>query len=334
MAIASVDRADAGRIALAEPPGPRSDAELSGSWGTRIRRLRFTRKYFAHLDTEFESLCSPKYKADNADAVAELRAHHARSPSWENNHRFEYIVMAGVDPLILRQRLALYRVRLKDLVGPEREEAMAASFAVPENADDAAERTIALGLLSEIQRMRHVRSEFEILRNRLFAMCLAMGLLLGASFSALVWEAIHQRHTYVPFHVLVAGLLGGYFSVLLRLGALRWCFEYNANYQQVDRLFWNIFSNFLLSMFEGAVGAFVLYTIFLAGILRGTLFPTFDTSTAGFETIFCQLPSSNSQLAMLLLWSIVAGFSERLVPDFLMSLTAEVKRTDAPKADG
>ena len=296
-----------------------------------IARQRFICTYFDQLNVEYETLCPTAYREQTLTLARQLRAQHAVQPSWALNHRFEHLVMAGVAPEVLDQRITIYRERLKTLLGPAAANSVDALFNVTGSVETR--RTMALGLLAEIQRLRHVRSEFERLRNRLLWCLLAA----GAFFAMVCFMLLHQRWQWLPpmVHVLAAGLLGGYFSVLLKLGALRFCLEYNSNYQQVDRLFWNISCNLLLSMFEGAVGALILYTIFLAGLLKGSLFPEFPSQEVGtLSELFWMSPTQNAEGAKLIVWCVIAGFSERLIPDFLSTLTQQVKHPRAAADSG
>jgi hypothetical protein len=298
------------------------DTGLFGYWTVSIQQRRFICKYFSHLDAEYEALCAEEYKRKVSGAVAALRAAHAERPGWDLNHRYEYLVMDGLPALVLRQRSVIYRERLLALLGDISLRPLAQAFPPVNNDDVDGERLTALGMLSEIQRLRNVRSEFERLRNRLFIVCLS---LLCVPFlvylvAAHLWPLLSLP---VWAYVGAAGLLGGYFSVLLRLGGLRWCAEYNANYQQVDRLFYNISANFGLSMLEGGVGATILYTLLLAGVLSGDVFPKFGTVAAGITQAMNTLPADGASTAKLLVWSVIAGFAERLVPDLLSSLTSD-----------
>lgn len=281
---------------------------------------------------EYEALCPAAYREQHANRVSQLRAQHAAQPSWETNHRFEYILVQGMVPAILQQRVAIYRQRLRVLIGSETAEALGHAFELPKDASTEALRDVALGLLCEIQRLRHVRSEFERLRNRLLVSMLTA----GALFGALCFYLLAHAWLAPIAHVLSAGLLGGYFSALLRLGALHWCMEYNANYQQVDRLFWNLLWSLGLSMFEGAVGALVLFTIFVAGLLKGNIFPEFATGEltgVNLSTLWWMVPPNSEQAAKLLVWCILAGFSERLIPDFLSTFSKRLEASSKPAAD-
>jgi hypothetical protein len=316
-------------VAPEEPrhqPVGRRDSPPHSARELARRRRSFVDRYFRQLDTEYEALCPAQYRAQTRDAVLELRAEQERWPNWENNHRFEYLITAGVPPVILTQRIQLYRERLRGLIGGERTDAVLAPFAASaQNARD--ERELALGMLSEIQRLGHVRGEFEKLRNRLLLAFVCTGAVFGTLFIALISFGELQWLPPVA-HVVFAGLIGGYFSVLLRMGSLRWNLEFNANYQQVDRYFGSLLASFLLAMFEGAVAAFVLYTIFLGGLLDGTFFPSFDQvplSKYELSQVFWVVPKDSSGGAKLLAWCILAGFSERMIPDTLSRLAKSVQ---------
>jgi hypothetical protein len=210
---------------------------------------------------EYESICSPEYRARTAVEVEKLRAASTVRPSWMLNHRLEYLVWLGLPPAILRQRALVHRARLLALAAPDAVSSFNEAFPLPSADPQQVEhlRTEGLGLLLEIQRLRHVQSEFARLRNRLLAVFVAPGVIF-------VYLAMRNAAMFdtMPLAELAAifGLLGGYLSVLLRASALRWSSAYAANYQQVDRLFWNASWNFFLSLLEGSLGAIVLYVAF------------------------------------------------------------------------
>jgi hypothetical protein len=289
---------------------------------------RFTAKYFVQLDVEFESLCPDAYRAKVEDEVQELRLANVANPGWHLNHRLEYVLMAGLPETILRQRAVIQRERLLGLVGAEGAAIFGEAFprSLPEDPEEKV-RANVLGALMEIQRLRHVQSEFERLRNRLIAISMPPGLLF-------VWLAIWGPNLFsdMPLAAVAAifGLLGGYLSVLLRISSLRWALKYAANYQQVDRLFWNVFLSFYLSLLEGSLGAIILYVVFSTGILKESVFPTFPM-LAGNPLLTSHLVSHVVE-AQLMLWSVVAGFSERVVPDFLSGLSREITRGTAAPA--
>jgi hypothetical protein len=299
-----------------------------------LRMKRFVARYFSQLEVEVESLCPPDYVAAHAAELAALQAANATDPGWSSTHRLEYLLLEGLPDQILMQRSRVHRQRLLALVGPEG--AAVFSEAFPKPADDWSSeklRSQALGLLMEVQRLRHVQSEFSRLRNRL----LCVSLVPGCAFVSLaLWYAIDFPGQPLIASVSIFGLMGGYLSVLLRLGTLRWGLQHAANYQQVDRVFWNLFLNVVLSTLQGALGAIVLYFIFSSNVLSSPAFPNLVDALQHAREAFERLAFSkglagpyiprgtdlnHQQFSQLMLWSTIAGFSERLVPDVLGSLS-------------
>ena len=197
-------------LQLVAAPSTHDDPTALEQTFRSLRRRRFIGTYFAQLELEYESLCSPEFRRASAARMEKLRATHRTRSSWTNNHRLEMLVMEGIHPSILLQRVAIYRERLQGLVGTARASALSQAYALPPDADADTQRQAALGLLAEIQRLRAVRSEFERLRNRLLVSLLVAGALFGGVTYLLL------LYTWSPpvLHVFAAGLLGGYFSVL------------------------------------------------------------------------------------------------------------------------
>lgn len=85
-----------------------------------------------------------------------------------------------------------------------------------------------------------------------------------------------------------------------------------------------------LSPFVGGVFAFVLYIMFMAGFVQGSLFPMFAAGDQDF-TNFCDfaqhfIPKENVDVAKAIVWSFIAGFSERLVPNFISKIVKEAEQ--------
>lgn len=73
--------------------------------------------------------------------------------------------------------------------------------------------------------------------------------------------------------------------------------------------------------------AFLLYLVFMGGLLSGGLFPEFPSRTNPFGSIDGFVlevkPGSNADFAKLLVWSFVAGFSEKFVPNLIAKLEGQ-----------
>ena len=82
-------------------------------------------------------------------------------------------------------------------------------------------------------------------------------------------------------------------------------------------------AGFRRNIFNGSDAAFI------GGLVQGSLFPTFGDS--GLRWI--ALRFSVEDWAKLLVWSFIAGFSERLVPEILNNLSARVRTSEAGFAE-
>ena len=76
-----------------------------------------------------------------------------------------------------------------------------------------------------------------------------------------------------------------------------------------------------VSPLVGGVFAFILYLVFMSGMVQGTFFPAFKCGSQPFETFeeFAALaePATHADVAKAVVWAVIAGFSEKLVPNFI-----------------
>ncbi len=101
------------------------------------------------------------------------------------------------------------------------------------------------------------------------------------------------------------------------------------------------FSSLCLRGAVGMTGAVVVYYFLLSGVIGGGLFPQFKQ--IGLHQLdFSETPSvksavplrlilPNAQLALLVVWSFLAGFSERLVPSILQTTEASLGESAAQR---
>ena len=117
------------------------------------------------------------------------------------------------------------------------------------------------------------------------------------------------------------GLLGGFISIQQRLKTF-------AN-RDLALLAQSWFQIVLIPIY-GGVFALVLYVGFLSQIVTGALFPVFvippfhnPPTTEDMRAFFgATYPASGVDLAKLLFWCLVAGFSERFIPQIISKLPA------------
>ncbi len=140
-----------------------------------------------------------------------------------------------------------------------------------------------------------------------------------------------EATSWIPLYTsLTAGLFGALFSRLLFL-------QKNWN----DLTLGEIkdardYSSVLLRGCVGMTGAVMISFFLQSGVLQGGLFPNF--AEMGFKHLHYALPNDtsaesipfrllypNEALALLVVWSFLAGFSERLVPSLLQSTELKIE---------
>ncbi|MEN3976896.1 hypothetical protein [Emcibacter sp. SYSU 3D8] len=118
------------------------------------------------------------------------------------------------------------------------------------------------------------------------------------------------------------GIIGGFVSMQQRLRKVP--------PEELRLLAGSWFQVVLVPIF-GGIFALVLYCMFLGGILAGNLFPVFyvpapdhapPDSSFMIEVLVRTYPEKGADLAKFIFWSFVAGFSERLVPQFIDNLAS------------
>ncbi|MES2940785.1 MAG: hypothetical protein V4864_24110 [Pseudomonadota bacterium] len=122
----------------------------------------------------------------------------------------------------------------------------------------------------------------------------------------------------VPAYVLLAGNIGAYVGIHRSLGELK------------DNELAGLASSWLgliVPSFVGGILAFVLYYLFISGIVSGQLFPLFAMDENAKEKSVDMLKELHlpwpSEYAKLFFWSFVAGFNQKYVVDIISSFKAK-----------
>lgn len=164
--------------------------------------------------------------------------------------------------------------------------------------------------MGSLSRTEKIQSITERLIVMTFVALIVVGVIFGATL-------FYGEKLMISWLCFGCGLIGGFVSIQQRLKKL--------GDEELELLARSWFQILLIPIY-GGIFSLVLYVGFLSEIIKGPLFPHFlipefkkPTPTDEDVLKFLQttLPTSGQELAKLLFWSFVAGFSERFVPQLL-----------------
>lgn len=154
-------------------------------------------------------------------------------------------------------------------------------------------------------------------------------------FAIVLLFAAYWAGLSLMIYVVLTGALGAFFSALIRL----YSFDDLPKALMGQGLgltnpYLVIYS--LIPMLVGAIAAAALYVAFASGLIKGGAFPDFDCYTgkscAEFDDFVENFgPVEPVDYAKALIWSFIAGFSERIVPDFLKRISAAENKAPPQK---
>jgi hypothetical protein len=151
-----------------------------------------------------------------------------------------------------------------------------------------------------------------VTKRLIIMMLIALGF-VGTFFFVTLFT---DKRFMVSWACFGCGLIGGFVSIQQRLKDVK--------DEELDLLSRSWFQILLIPVY-GGIFALVLYLAFLGGIVEGALFPRltipgFGTppSTQDMKNLFMSTyPTTGVDVAKLIFWSFLAGFSERLVPQII-----------------
>lgn len=243
--------------------------------------------------------------------------------TWDELYRLELAIIKLEPPEELRRRAWVLRNEYKELASPQEYKDYLASE--PPKSDPTTNteelRADLIRLQEELNWRYIVVWVLEGYRSRILQRLVR--LTLGVVF---VSVCISYVATIVAFvgswtdlnlpmlvAIVVPGIIGGLISTVRRTQGLRFGSNADMDLSQLEQGNTGIY----LSPFLGGIFAFIAFFLFAGGFLMGELFPKVDMNSL----LVSQLDHLDyKEIAKVIIWSFIAGFAERLVPDRLDKL--------------
>jgi hypothetical protein len=161
--------------------------------------------------------------------------------------------------------------------------------------------------------------------RRLILMTAAALLAISLLFAASLWGGLHFMISWACFG---CGLVGGFISIQQRLK--------HVSNTELSLLAKSWFQISLVPIY-GALFALILYVGFLGQIVTGPLFPRFYIPAFSKPPVSDDLvkffretsPATGADAAKLLFWCLIAGFSERLIPQIISHTSSDATEKKA-----
>ena len=164
--------------------------------------------------------------------------------------------------------------------------------------------------------MSHLRNKSVQALRLVIGTIISIIVIFGFLFGKLIGPAGGAEEFPISWFIILAAILGAVVNQPFRQEELE-----NA---QLDTILGYIFWKSTVSI----VFAFALYMIFIGGFISGDIFREFTNTTFEDGGQYISMkefvtkvdPKSYKDVAKLLVWSFVAGFSEKFVPNLILQI--------------
>jgi hypothetical protein len=307
--------------------------ELNGP-GIHSELPNYGKAYLNLLIGEFKSLkeiCAD----DKAKLLAQelvCRAESGDKMTWGDAYMLDTAIAQMLPTAYLHQRAWCLEVKYKDAVGnaDAYDAFMKSESKHLEPETDAHLRARVHNLIRELYRLYTViqcRGDMRDGLSKNALIILAVVVVVTAAIAVGTnYFLVSLRYLDVWCMVFAAGAAGGLLSLQRRLQSLP---SYGESLSDLVELSGRMTVRF--TPIIGGVFAIVLFLIFASGLAGGgSLFPSLPpkTNVSDFQTFIEHLQPDNSfDWGKLLVWSFIAGFGERFVPDTLDRLIARSEQS-------
>jgi hypothetical protein len=290
----------------------------------------------AYLDLligEFKSL-RDICEDDKAKALAQelvSRAENGDKMTWGDAYMLDDAIAQMLPTEYLHQRAWCLEAKYRDAVGnaDAYDAFMKSESKHLEPESDSHLRARVHNLIRELYRLYTVincRGDMRdgLSKSALRILIIVVGATVAIAVGTYFWVSL--RYLNVWCMVFAAGATGGLLSLQRRLQSLP---SYGESLSDLVELSGRMTVRF--TPIIGGVFAIVLFLIFASGLAGGgSLFPTLQpkTDVSDFQTFIEHLqPGNTFDWGKLLVWSFIAGFGERFVPDTLDRLIARSEQS-------
>jgi hypothetical protein len=313
--------------------------------------------YFAQVLADYRMLPPPSQSDTPAQTQArelaeDIMKKDFKERTWSDLFELEACVTTLQSEDDLRRTAWSLRAKYKDIAGKAEFDAYEASNPPdPKDAKVEELRADALRILSEFHWIYAFNPLREKMRSSVTKIVFWLTvILLGLGVGWYCYEKKNEQSVPVLPLVVSMGMIGGFISLQRRIQSVPNTGDPILNIAELSNSKFSIY----LAPISGAVFAALLYIIFIGGLLQGPLFPKISTppgacdkspgqgqATSGQSEEKCSVvvnfskfvnetaPESGTQFAILLVWSFIAGFAERFVPDTIDRLVSKAKENEA-----
>jgi hypothetical protein len=275
---------------------------------------------------KFVSTYYDQLKADYDAAEIPLQTPLKSPATWEGLYRLEMATLRARSGPELRRSAWLMRLRFRNVAGESAYRTYLASMP-PDPATSGEDVLMAdlVNLLKRIYYLIALAPASESIRHALLLGAVGIGVLCIGALLAIVFF-VKPQDIGVFQLALLAGAIGGTMSLIQRVQSL----------PEADPLLFRlsgtttVIQTLIVPPLTGSIFAGVLFLIFASGVVSGDVFPRFVVSPQNLKTgvdfqtfFFHTAPDSGKSYALVMVWSFIAGFLERFVPDTIDRLTAQ-----------
>ena len=275
--------------------------------------------YFDHVLAEYALGCTDGNIPSHIQEVIDKR----KTPEqlkWADLYLLEKFVLGTQREEVLKARLPSLRLCYRQIVGSAAyEQYLQSGEAAPLDGSVEELRADAGRLLDALHWTYAMAPAWEKLRSKCLKR-ISLGILIAVVvIGSAVLTAYFLHHTLVSAVLLMSlmGALGAFLSVQQRIEKIPTGQDPILTMFQLKDGWFAVH----LAPLTGALFAMLLFLMFQAGLIKGSVFPDMGS-----------ILSSATEYGKLLVWGFIAGFAERLVPDTLDNLAS--KRGEAAPTSG